>query len=381
MAIWRYYEEEGGGQADRASNVALSPSFQTFTAKYLGMNIMKKISTTALLPLFLLCLWAMPAGAQTTAGAAAAKSDRAVGTLREVKVISEQIALVMATDSGETLTVLTRPMTSYRKVAPGATGLDAAIKSSSAELRPGDRIFVIGAPGSEAQTFHARAVVLMKASELTEKREREVKLWETGGVMGLVVETFPAERSLTVRAPGRREPLRLVLASGSGLKRMSAGSLKYERARAGRFEEIRAGDRLRARGQMSADGKSFAADEVITGTLKTFFVKVTGVAAGGALFEAQAVEGKESCAIAVTEETQVRALPKDLMTLFAGGGGGDGLSVARAEDLRVGMVISVTALVDDEGDGAAAAAAGAPGRRIVAVSVMLNAEGVLALRR
>jgi len=206
--------------------------------------------------------------AQSTADTAASdvKDSRAVGTIKQVQSDS----LTVTPDSGPEVTARMSPATRILRVPPGEKDLKNATPIQVKDLQAGDRVLVRGQESSVDHSISALAIIVMKQADVSAKQEREKEDWQKRGVGGLVEAVDATSGNVTISSTGFGGKKTIVIhtTKDTVARRYAAGSVKFDDARPAPLAEIKAGDQLRARGNKSADGSEFTADEIVSGTFR-----------------------------------------------------------------------------------------------------------------
>ncbi|HMF91778.1 MAG TPA: hypothetical protein VKL40_14125, partial [Candidatus Angelobacter sp.] len=120
----------------------------------------------------------LPAQAQDAPPASAAV--RKVGTVKSITGKT----LVVKPDSGPEVNVVVQDSTSIVRLAPGQTDLKSATPMPLGELQVGDRMLVRGAAGSAPDSIVASAIVVMKATDVSQKQQQQLQDWQRRGAGG-----------------------------------------------------------------------------------------------------------------------------------------------------------------------------------------------------
>ncbi len=185
-----------------------------------------------------------PAPAATTAAAGA----RQIGTVKEVSGST----MTLATDAGQPVTVTLTDAVRIVQLALGSTDLKAATPIKLTDIAVGDRVLVTGKAGDAANQLTASRVILMKSTDIAEKRAKEQADWQKRGSGGIVNAVDPSSNSLTVTEGAKKVQIKT---TGTTIfRRYSGDSIKFEDAVAGTFAQVQPGDQLRVRGAKSEDG-------------------------------------------------------------------------------------------------------------------------------
>ncbi|HKP70320.1 MAG TPA: hypothetical protein VJV05_13615 [Pyrinomonadaceae bacterium] len=186
--------------------------------------------------------------------------------------------IVLQTKDGS-LNVTLSDKTEYKRVPPENPSLKAAVPSALADIGVGDKLMVTGIFSDDKTTLPARAVYLMTKSDIAQKQVKDGEKWATRGISGRVASVDPVTRQIKIDVRGMTGSTSVVLSpkEGAKLHRYAPNSVKFSEAKESTLTEIQPGDMLRALGDRSADGASFAAEEIITGAFRTVAGKVKSV--------------------------------------------------------------------------------------------------------
>ncbi len=178
--------------------------------------------------------------------------------------------IVLQTKDGP-LDVPLSDKTEYKRVPPENPVLKAAVASSFGDIGTGDKLVVTGILSDDKKTLPARSVYLMTKSDIVQKNVKESERWSTRGVSGRVASVDQTTHQIKIEVRGLGNTTTVVLTPKDGAKilRYAPNSVKFNEAKASSLTDIQAGDMLRALGDRSADGVSFAAEEIITGAFRT----------------------------------------------------------------------------------------------------------------
>lgn len=188
-----------------------------------------------------------------------------VGEVTAVDAAAQTVTV--RSDAGEAVTFSTTAQTTYTRLPPGVTDLQKGERVTLAEVRVGDRVL---APGVTAAGGTASRIILM-ARPAAQNAGRRLN--------GRVVSVDAAKRLIVVQARGRdgQEAVTVNLSDAARVLRYAPDSMRPADAVAGSLAEVRAGENIRATGERSADGATFKAEEVLTGSFSRFMGTVSGV--------------------------------------------------------------------------------------------------------
>jgi hypothetical protein len=249
-----------------------------------------------------------PAVAQTQQGGEAARParQRLIGEVTAVDATAKQ--LTVRADTGETATLTTNEQTTYLRMPPGETSLQKGQPAAFADVHVGDRVL---APGITAAGGAARQIILMaRAATAAGGPGRD----DGRRLNGRVVSADASKKLIVVQTRGREgvEAVTVDASSAARILRYAPDSQRAADAQPGSFADVRAGDSLRATGERSADGKTFKAEEVLSGAFARFVGVIKNVdAARGELTVTNDLAGQGAVTLTFgSRSTLRRATPE-----------------------------------------------------------------------
>lgn len=232
--------------------------------------------------------------------------------------------IVLQTKDGS-LDVLLSDKTEYKRVPPDNPSLKSAVPSTFAEIGTGDKLMVTGILSDDKKTLPARAVYLMTKSDIAQKQVKESEKWTTRGISGRVASVDPITNQIKIEVRGLAATTTVVLTPKEGAKllRYAPNSVKFSEAKASSINEIEAGDMLRASGDRSPDGASFAAEEIITGAFRTVAGTVKTIDVGKNEVVITDAQTKKDLVVELGSASMMKKFPEEMaqrLAAFQGGG-------------------------------------------------------------
>jgi hypothetical protein len=264
---------------------------------------------------FFFLVYAGLVSAAPSASARQASISKAVGTIKAVSTNT----LTLTPDSGPELSVVVRESTKLILVAPGQTNLKDAVPIQLADLHPGDRVLVRGDLGPDGKSLLAASVIAMAKSEIAAKQARERDEWQRHGISGLVLSSDSAAGNILIALPSltEKKSVTVHVAKATVLRRYAPDSVRFDDAKPAPFDQIKAGDQLRARGSRTPDGLDFNADEIVTGAFRNIAATVILVDAAAGKLTVADLTAKKPVTLNVTADSQIRRLPPPLAQRIA----------------------------------------------------------------
>jgi len=220
---------------------------------------------------------------------------------------------------------------------------------------------VVGKLGDTPDTFTAGRVILMKSGDIAQKHAAEEEDWQKRGSGGLVSAVDPMTGLVTITA--RSKKIAIQTSAATSFRRYAGDSVKFEAAQKSTLAEIQPGDQLRVRGDKSEDGATIKAEEIVSGSFRNLAGTIATIDATGTSFTLKDLATKKTYTVAVTENSNVHAIPAEMATRFAarakGQGGQGGQAAPGASGAGVAGAHPAGAPAGSEGAGGPAAGHGA----------------------
>jgi co-chaperonin GroES (HSP10) len=314
-----------------------------------GFGISKAAQRICLL-LPVLCLTNIALSARAQAPTAAPAAARQIGT---VKTISGS-NMTLATDAGQSVSITLTDSVRIVQLPVGSTDLKSATPIKLADIAVGDRVLVTGKAGDSEGQFTASRVILMKSTDIADKRAKEQADWQKRGSGGIVNAVDTASTTLTVTEGAKKVQVKT---TGTTIfRRYSGDSVKFEDAVPGTFAQVQSGDQLRVRGAKSDDGLTIDAEEIVSGSFKNLAGTIATISAADGTITLKDLATKKTMTVKVTANSDLRRLPERAAAMFAarakGGAAGASAGAPPADGAAAGA---------GRGPGTGAGGPGAPG--------------------
>jgi hypothetical protein len=270
---------------------------------------MKKVAAIFSIILTTLVLFSSPDAVR-----AQQKAESVVGVVTAIDLNHSNATI--KTDSGASLIVKTEDNTACLRVPAGEKSLSNAVPIKFAEIAVGDRILGHGAKTD--QGFMAQRLVVMPASEVAKKREHDLDDWKQRGIGGVVRELNPQTGEITLELRGAGAGTSIIVQSSQAtLRRYVPGSLSFEDAQPGAIGDVRPGDQLRALGNKGADARTFAAEQIVSGTFRTIGVTVNEVNPQTGSIKATTLDQKKPIEIGFNKDSTLRRISPQVAAAIA----------------------------------------------------------------
>ena len=243
---------------------------------------------------FLACLLATSAVAQVR---------QFVGSISALK--PETAEIVVKPDAGEAVSAKVSGSTVVQRIAPGEKDLKKAEAISVGDVAVGDRVLVALEPG----TTDLRRIIVMAATDISKKNDKDRQEWTTRGISGVVTKKDGDQLLLKLKVAGEEKIATVTVSANANLKRYAPDSVKFLDAKPGKLAEIGVGDQVRARGEKSADGLAVKADELVFGTFQTRAGDIVSIDVAAKELTVKELGTQKTFVVKLTTDSQVKALP------------------------------------------------------------------------
>jgi hypothetical protein len=227
--------------------------------------------------------------------------------------------LTIATPNGNVDIAITGS-TSIRKVSPEKPSLSTATPADFSDLGKGDRVTVSGILAADGKSMPARSLFLMTKADISQKQAKEAEEWRRRGITGKVKSVNQQTGQLVVEVRGMIGSTDVTLTPKAGAKflRYAPDSIRYDEALASSMADIREGDMLRALGDRSTDGGSFAAEQVVTGAFQTIAGTVVSYNAETREIVIKNVQTNKDTTVILGSSSVLKRFPTEMAERMAG---------------------------------------------------------------
>ena len=239
--------------------------------------------------------------------------------------------IVLQTKDGE-ISITLSDKTVYKRVPADNPDPRAAVAAAFVDIGSGDKLLVSGMISADKKTLPAKTVYLISKSDIAQRDQKDNERWSTRGISGKIKAVNADTNQITIEVSGLGGSTAVVLTpkADAKYKRYAPNSIKYSEAQACTFADLKAGDVLRAVGDKSADGASFAAEEVLTGSFQTLAGTVKSIDAAKNEVVITDLQSKKDVTIELGSASLLKRFPEQMAQMLAarqgaqGGAGGPG---------------------------------------------------------
>jgi len=279
-----------------------------------GMNRIVRSWAVAALALILsaVCFATPRAGAQGTAQPSVA---RVIGTIKAI----DGSTLTITPTSRSEITAVVQPNARVLRLEAGEKDVKNATPIQLQDLRVGDTVRVRGFAAPDAKSIPALEVLVISHSAVTAVSDQIRQDWQKRGIGGLVSAVDPAAGTITISVTSfsGKKTIAIHTSGKTIFRRYSPQSIKFEDARPSSLAQIQPGDQVRARGERSADGAEFTAEEVVSGRFRNIAGTVTSANASAGTITVQDVLSKKPVEVKITPDSQLHQIPAEMAQRIA----------------------------------------------------------------
>ncbi len=232
---------------------------------------------------------------------------RALGTVKTV----DGSKFTLTTDAGTDVQIAIQDAARIVKIPPGQKDLRNAVPLQLHDIEVGDRLLVGGKLADDGKTVLATTVIVNKRAEIEQYKQQQEEDWQKRGIGGLVsaVDATGGTITISTTVAGAKKTVTIQVSKITIIRRYAPDSVKFENAQPSTLDRIQPGDQVRARGAISADGASFAADEIVSGAFHNISGTIASIDPAKGTLSVKDLATKKVFVIEVTADSEVRRLP------------------------------------------------------------------------
>jgi Domain of unknown function (DUF5666) len=251
-----------------------------------------------------------------SAGPASSAKTRLIGAIKAINGST----ITLAPDSGVEIQVDVQAGARIRQIAPGEKDPKNATPIQLQDLQVGDRILIAGKAADDGKSVAASDVLAMKRSDIEARHQQEQQDWQKRGLGGTVRSVDAASGTVTISVAGfggSAKSVAVHATKATVVRRYAPDSVQFDAAKPSTLAEIQVGDQLRARGDRSADGAEFAAEEIVAGTFRNIAGIVNSVDTSANTINVQDLMTKKPIQVKITADSQMHKLPPEMAQRMA----------------------------------------------------------------
>jgi hypothetical protein len=265
--------------------------------------------------LFLFLITVTSAGTAMAQTPSAAKPSVVAGDVTSM----DDKTVTVATKAGPVQVTFTG-QTAFKKVSAVNPDFKTATDGARTDIGIGDKLTVTGFLSADGKSIPARTVYFITKADVAAKNAKETEEWRRRGIAGKVTNVNAQTGQLTIEVRGLMGSTNSVITPKEGAQflKYAPDSIRFDEAIKSSLTDVSVGDMLRALGDKSADGTSFAAERVITGAFQTIAGTVTSVDAAKNEVIIKNLQDKKEMTVAISDSTVIKKFPVEMAERLAG---------------------------------------------------------------
>jgi len=257
------------------------------------------------------------------------KATTVFGKVSEINAAAGQITIKTA--AGSVVVAKVNEKTTYQRMPPGETDRSKGVPTSLTEITVGDGVIARGFIAADKKSVPAQQIIVVSQSDIAKKQEQERMEWRRRGVSGIVASLNPAAKEVTISSRslmGATQAIIIPISDRTRVRRYSQDSIKYADSKPSKFEEVKVGDQLRAKGDKSPDGTRVTAEEVVFGSFKIVGGTVAAIDPAANTITVNDLKTKQPMTIVLKPDSVVRRFQMMMGGMGPGGAPGGGAPAA-----------------------------------------------------
>jgi hypothetical protein len=244
------------------------------------------------------------------------KPNLAAGDVASINAAENKI--VLQTKDGA-IDVVLSASTAFKRVPPDNPKLSAAVDAVLNDISAGDKVLVTGTVAADKKSIPAKVVYLITKSDISAKQQKEREEWRARGISGRIVSLDVPNKKIVLATRGMagERSVTITPKETAEFRRYAPDSVKFDDAKISNYGELAVGDQVRALGDRSADGATFAADKIVSGSFKMVGGTITAIDAAKKEITIKEVQTNKPITIVVNDASMLKKFPAEFAAMFA----------------------------------------------------------------
>lgn len=215
--------------------------------------------------------------------------------------------------------ITTSDKTVFKKVAAENPNFATATPGAFSDVGVGDKLTVSGIMSEDGKTLPARTVYFITKADIAAKNAKEAAEWQRRGITGKVTAVNPQTNQMTVETRTLTGSSNVVVTPKEGVKflRYAPDSIRFDEAVASSLADTKVGDMVRALGDKSSDGLSFAAEQVVAGAFQTIAGTVKSVDTAKNEVVIKNLQTNKDVTIVISDTSVLKRFPAEQAEMLA----------------------------------------------------------------
>ncbi|MEQ1603858.1 MAG: hypothetical protein ABL999_03235 [Pyrinomonadaceae bacterium] len=215
--------------------------------------------------------------------------------------------------------ITTNDKTSFKKVSAESPNLATATPGAFTDIGVGDKLTVSGIMDADGKTLPARSVYFITKADIAAKNAKESAEWQRRGITGKVTAVNAQTNQMTLETRTLTGASNVVVTPKEGVKffRYAPDSIRFDEAVASSLADTKVGDMVRALGDKSSDGLSFAAEQVVAGAFQTIAGTVKSIDTAKNEVIIKNLQTNKDVTIVISETSVLKRFPAEQAEMLA----------------------------------------------------------------
>ncbi len=215
--------------------------------------------------------------------------------------------------------VLTNDKSAFKRVSAENPNLTTATNAVATDIVVGDKLTVSGFPTADGKAVTARTIYFISKADIAAKNAKESAEWQRRGVTGKVTAVNAQTNQITLETRSMTGTSNVVVTPKEGAKfvRYAPDSIRFDEAVPSSVGDTKVGDMVRALGDKSADGASFAAEQVVAGAFQTVAGSVKSIDIAKNEVVIKNLQTNKDVTVAISETSVLKRFPAEQAEMLA----------------------------------------------------------------
>lgn len=209
--------------------------------------------------------------------------------------------------------------TAFKRVSAENPNLAQATPGAFSDISIGDKLTVSGIMGTDPKSLPARTVYFITKADIAAKNAKESAEWQRRGITGKVTVVNAQTNQMTLETRTLTGTSNVVVTPKEGVKflRYAPDSIRFDEAVPSSIADTKTGDMVRALGDKSSDGLSFAAEQVVAGAFQTVAGTVKSIDAAKNEVVIKNLQTNKDVTIVISDTSVLKRFPAEQAEMLA----------------------------------------------------------------
>ncbi len=173
--------------------------------------------------------------------------------------------------------------------------------------------------GADGKTLPARNVYFITKADIAAKNAKESAEWQRRGITGKVMSVNAQTNQMTLETRTLTGTSNVVVTpkDGANFLRYAPDSIRFDEAVKSSIADTKAGDMVRALGDKSSDGLSFAAEQIVAGAFQTVAGTVKSIDTAKNEVVIKNLQTNKDVTVVISETSVLKRFPAEQAEMLA----------------------------------------------------------------